>query len=54
MAEAKVTVVVNIQFGDFDKLLSQYLAELPAEEAENSSKVLENFIFWLMKRDAKG
>lgn len=56
MAQAQyVTINVNVQLGDFEKLLDAYLKELETDaERERASKVLEDFIYWMLKRDAKG
>jgi len=50
---AQVSVVINVQFGDLDELLSDYLSNVAEDKREAESKVLEDFLYWLLKRDLK-
>lgn len=51
MGAAKVTIVINVQFGDFDKLLSEYLEQLPQDKRDAADVILGDFMYWLLKRD---
>jgi hypothetical protein len=51
---AQVTVVINVQFGDLDELLNDYLSGVAEDRKEVARNVLEDFLYWLLKRDLKG